>query len=142
MKTTLLISFIATLTLLSGCGAPEKADIHDQPAPAYTTVDVSAMELEGLTAHLKTLKTEIERSTQTQAFGEMHYQEVALTATLNALSPLLPENSKTQTETLIAEIKPIAIKLHIAGHDQTATIAKKIGEKLSSQIDQLLGLLP
>ncbi len=142
MKRTLLPFLFAPFALFpSGCGTQE-TDVHDEPAGAYAAVEVAALDLAGIKAHLLTLKAEIERATEQADFGQMHYLEVALTATLDALGTELPEDVKASADPLIAEIRPMAIKLHVAGHDRNASISRKVGAALSKQIDELTQLIP
>lgn len=132
---------LATFTLLAACGGTPTDDVHSEKPGAYASVEIASLDIGGLKTHLALLKAEIETAGDTAAFGQMHYLEVALTETLNALISLLPSDSTSEASALIEKIKPLAIKLHLAGHDRNASIGQKVSVALSKQIDELLALL-
>lgn len=131
------IAFIYSLplfVLILGCGG-SSMDIHDvdRETKPYETVSADSMDADALLDHLDLLANEMSLATQSEAYVEMHYIEIALTQALVSLE----SQSPTEAKPIIDTLKIIAAKIHGAGHDQNKTMSTKLDATLSEQIARL-----
>lgn len=123
------LPFVASLAALvfAGCSGTSD-DPHAAPrdTKAWEQVDVSSMGQDQLLAHFSLLADETARAAAAGEAIEFHHLEVAMTATLVALEGKAPGNEAAlQT---IATLKPLAIKLHLAGHDGNVAMGVKLSK--------------
>lgn len=134
------ILVIASAAILSSCGKPA-VDMHAAPreTKAYEAVDAATLGKPELLTHLSVLITEINAATTASETLEFHHLESALTPTLEALEKIAVVENDTGNMAAITSLKPLAIQLHVAGHDSNAVM----GTKLASAIEKLAAqLLP
>ncbi len=137
-----LITASMAMAALTGCGQ-SAPDVHDEARDTkpYETVELKQLDLEQIVQHLNTLLEETESATNDRKFGEMHHLEIALTSAIERLSEILPEDKQEQAYPIIQDLKTIASKFHIAGHDRNETMARKASDQLRLKANQLIAYL-
>lgn len=141
IRITVAASSIAALAL-SGCADSDSYDVHAVPRETQTweNVDLSGKTTEQLLAHLKILTETAKTSAQAGEYIEFHHLEVAMTPALEALAAQSTNNPAAQAT--IESIKPLATKLHIAGHDGNVTQGEKLSAAISKLVEKLDSQLP
>ncbi len=121
---------------LAGCGQPEK-DVHDMPRETkfYDTISLDGMGESELLAHLRRLGEAVTEATSNDQFVEFHHLEIAITATLERLEPLMPKDDPRRRST--ATLRSLARQLHEAGHDGNAVLGAKLGPAISDLIARI-----
>lgn len=133
------ILIIAAAVTLNSCGEPP-ADMHAAPreTKAYEAVDAAALGKTELLAHFSILVSEINAATAASETLEFHHLESALTPTLEALEKIATAENNAGTLAAITSLKPLAIKLHVAGHNSNATMGTKLALAIEKQAAKLL----
>ncbi len=141
MKPLLILLTCAALALCS-CSKREM-DTHAMPreAKAYESIDAATLSKADLIAHLETILSEINAAANAGTSTEFHHLEAALTPTLDALEALASKQGNQAALKEIAMLKPIAIKLHQAGHDNNAKMGTKLAAAISKQGKTLINTL-
>ena len=142
-KLSILLACSSLALLLNGCGSNPAPDMHDLPRETkpYESVDPTTLDLPALKAHLKTLAAEADEAIANGQWVELHHVEVALTPTLDAIKAKLGSPSPEATQ-FIDSLKTVAIKLHDAGHNENAAMAKTLNAKLQSSVSRMDMAIP
>ena len=140
LRITIAVTSLAGLAL-TGCGGGDSYDVHDKPrtTQAWENMDLSGKSSEQLLVHIQTLAEAAKTSAAAGEYAEFHHLEVAMTPALEALA----SQSATKPDALatIESIKPLAIKLHHAGHDANVGQGQKLSDAISKLVEKLSGQL-
>ncbi|EDY84839.1 hypothetical protein VDG1235_4472 [Verrucomicrobiia bacterium DG1235] len=128
------LSLLATATvalLLGGCAESPYDDVHAAPREiqAWENADISDYDKSQLLVHLNMLADESQKAAAAAAYVEFHHLEVALTPTLEALEIKAAGNEKALAT--IGVLKPLATKLHLAGHDGNVPMGTKLAASIA-----------
>lgn len=112
--------------------------MHDAPRQTqpYESVDSAKLDLAGLKAHLRDIARAADEAVANEQWIELHHVEVALTPTIDAMRAKLGEPSP-EAEQFLDTLSTVAVKLHEAGHDQNAAMAKTLNAKLQASVARM-----
>ncbi|MDQ8201622.1 hypothetical protein [Pelagicoccus sp. SDUM812003] len=136
-KTASFLALLSAVLLLGACAESPYDDVHSQPreTKAWETADIVSFDQPTLVAHLQMLSDEAVKAADAGEAVEFHHLEVAITAALVQLE----KNASGNAEALatIESIKPLAVKLHIAGHDGNVVMGAKLAAAISDLVSKL-----
>jgi len=137
VPTRAILTTFAFSLIAFGCSDSTPEDVHTLPreTQAWENADLSDKNSEQLMAHLATLASVATSAADAGETVEFHHIEVALTATLDALTEEIPADSPALAT--IDSIKGLAVKLHIAGHDSNQTQGSKLSTAIAKLVAQL-----
>lgn len=121
---------------LAGC-ADNSYDVHDAPRETqdWETVNLTGKDSQQLLAHLQTLANTAQTAALAGAYVEFHHLEVAMTPALEALAAQVAD--KPAATATIETLKPLAIKLHHAGHEANISQGAKLSDAIAKLLTQL-----
>lgn len=138
MKTLFQSLALALATLfLAACAESPYDDVHAAPRESqpWENIDLAPLSTPEIIAHLQVLGAAVTQHTEAGDTIEFHHLEVAINAALDALQPQLAD--KPEALATIESLKPLAIKLHVAGHDSNVAMGKKLAAPINNYINKL-----
>lgn len=133
-----LAALSATACLaLTGCADStlEESQAKPRETQPWESVEIANFTTEQLIERLELLTHETIAAAENEAYTEYHYLEIAITPALETLEIQLQDNSEAVAT--IDQLKELAIKLHLAGHDGNVASGAGLASEIETKLAQL-----